>query len=267
MFLSFLNPKSLMEEGGGAKALNETVSESGTPLVEGRLMAVDTEIGKSVRQLPPGARFRGEVRNVTGTHVTIQSGNETIPARFDSRIPISIGERLNFVIRENTEDKFVISPILDSSMTAEDQMLYKVLDRAGLAATDKNIDIVAALLKNQMPVSETVVKQLLSQSLKFPQAQIQDLVYLNKMKLPVTQESLGQLQLLREQAPVLKEGISVIARELPGAVLELVKNQKFPEARQLLISLFPDAGEEMEEMKGAGSEAIKPVLELEQNGK
>ena len=260
MFLSFLNLKGLMEESGEVQNVKETFSSKEPPVVEGRLMAVDTDLGKSVRLLPPGAVFRGEVRDVTGTRVTIQSGNETISARFDRRIPISIGENLRFAVKENTEDKFIISPVLDSSMSAEDQMLYKALDSAGLAATDKNIDIVAALLKNQMPVSAAEVKHLLSQGLKYPQAEVADLIFLNKMKLPVTEESLLQLSQLRKQVPVLKEGISDIAENLPETILQLIKNEKLPEARQLLAFIFPEKAEETEHLQKDGE---KNQAELE----
>lgn len=185
------------------------------PSVPGQVKKAMVTVPTSVRLLPPGETFFGEVRNVTGTKATIQCGNESIDARFDSSIPISIGERLNFVIRENTEDRFLIAPQFDSSLTQEDQMLYKALAGAGLAATDQNIDLVSALLRNQLPVNQNSVRLFLPYMTKHPQVNIEDMVLLYRYKLPISETNLQQISFVKNETPVLKETLEQLWNAIP----------------------------------------------------
>lgn len=174
-----------------------------------------------IRNLSPGQTFSGQITDIRNGSVTVNVKGQTFQAKFESSADVVMGEVLNFVVRENNGEKVFIAPMKKVYGTFIDVALYKALQAAGLPATDKNIDVIAELLKNQMSVEKKSIQQILSYSYQFPEATLEDLILLVRHHIPVKQENLEQLGSLKNQEHTLVSDIKGLMDRLPEVLANL----------------------------------------------
>lgn len=143
--------------------------------------------------LKEGAVFKGEILDVAGDKVTIQLENEAkIPARLQGDISLGVGDQLLFSVKENNQSQVLIKPMFDSLYSAQTQVLERALDMSGLSPTEKNFSAAKELMEAGLPLDRQSITKVLSQSMKFPEADMKTLVTLNKMNIPVNAENIEQ---------------------------------------------------------------------------
>lgn len=143
--------------------------------------------------LKEGMVFKGEVLDVSGEKVTIRlENNGRLPARLQGDVQLGIGDELLFSVKENNVSQILIKPLFDSLYSAQTKVLEQALDLAGLSPTEKNFAVAKELMDAGQPLDRGTMTQLLSQSMKFPDAPMSTLVSLNKMNIPVNGENIEQ---------------------------------------------------------------------------
>lgn len=173
-----------------------------------------------LQQLKPGQIFRGEITDISNGTVTIRSGEQMIQARFSEAVDVCMGDVLNFVVKENQDSRILITPVFDTALSSEDIALYRALDMAGLSSSDRNIDVVSELLKNQMPVDKETILGILEKSYMFSNTSISDLVLMTKYELPITEQSIAQFQQYKSGENQITVPIQSMLEELPNAIVQ-----------------------------------------------
>ncbi|MBO5144420.1 MAG: flagellar hook-length control protein FliK [Lachnospiraceae bacterium] len=184
-----------------------TVSTSGTAGANGSQSA-------DVTQLQPGDTFQGEIASVNGEEVQIQLTNgQYMTARLERDVQVAIGQILNLQVQSNKDNRVVLKPVYDSNS----QMLRvgeAALRAAHLAVNDKTLTLVSKLIQNGMSIDKNTLMTFNRLALQNPNADMEHLIQLNKLKLPVNSANLAQLQNYQNMQHKLLEGVKETSDEV-----------------------------------------------------
>lgn len=135
-----------------------------------------------------GQVFNGQITNISPNEITIELENgDTMTAGYDNLSDLSIGDGARFKVVSNSNNTLMIKA-LTSPNGALDSAILKALDSSGLPFSEKNEELITALLKNEFPVNKQMINKILLQSLKNTDISISNLVLMNKAGLPITPE-------------------------------------------------------------------------------
>jgi len=142
-----------------------------------------------------GQQMRGEIINRTTTDVTIRlSTGQTLQARLDVSVPLSIGQMASFEITHADPALISLRILQDEAAFAQNALIQKALTAAELPVTSRNAELVNTLLQHNLPISKESILLLIRQSNTYPNADINTLALLTQHRLPVTQASLTQFE-------------------------------------------------------------------------
>ena len=149
-------------------------------------------VSESVRE---GQQLRGEIINRTTTDVTIRLSNgQTLQARLDVSVPLSIGQTASFEVTHADPALISLRILQDESAFAQNALIQKALTAAELPVTSHNAELVNTLLQHNLPINKESILSFIRQSNAYPNADINTLALLTQHKLPVTQATLTQFE-------------------------------------------------------------------------
>ncbi len=192
----------------------------------------------SLGQLSQGKVFQGTVVDIRNNQVTIQIDEQTVQAKFQDMVNVCIGETLKFVVRENTGKQVTIAPYHDQLGSPTDGAIYKALEAAGLAPTDKNIDIVNTLLEHGMAVDKQTVTTFISASLRYPDIQLSQFVDMLKNNMSLTNSNIDLWNTFLGEKSNFSDNLQQVMRELSAAISDSYANGDVQAARQLLETIL-----------------------------
>ena len=164
-----------------------------TPLSRSERPAINKNnrpISETVRE---GQQLRGEIINRTTTDVTIRLSNgQTLQARLDASVPLSIGQTASFEVTHADPALISLRILQEEAAFAQNALIEKALTAADLPVTSRNAEIVNALLQHNLPISKESIFALLRQSTAHQNADLNTLALLTQHKLPINQATLTQ---------------------------------------------------------------------------
>lgn len=173
--------------------------------------------GVDVTQLQPGDTFQGEIISVNGEDVQIQLANgQYMAAKLERDVQLAIGQVMNLQVQSNKDNRVVLKPVYDGKM----QLLRvgeSALRAAHMAVNDRNLALVSILIENGMSINKNTLMLFNRLTLQNPTASMADLIKLNKMQLPVNDNSIIQIQNYQNMEHKLLDGI----REASDEILKL----------------------------------------------
>ena len=193
-----------------------------------------------IRSLAIGQTFQGEVLDIRNGQITINIDHQTLTAKFNNTVNACIGEVLNFIVKETDGMQVVISPLIATDYSSMDFTIDKALEAANLAPTDKNLDIVSFLLKNNMPVDKQTLQSLISTSLRLPNVSAEDLVLMTKYNIAITNENVTQFDHYKNYEHQITKDINELLNLLPDTLSKMVTMQGKEEILRFFSSMFPD---------------------------
>lgn len=164
-----------------------------------------------------GQVIKGQVvdANQSGVKIKLSDGR-IIPAKLNGDFQFSIGEQVNFIVKESAPDLLVLTPDLSGSEQMGNK-LATILSSANLPNTEENQAMVQLMLKNNMPVDAQSLNDMVRLQKQFPEASMKQLVFMVKHNIPVTAESLNQLTMLENNEHALMRGIASLAEDISSA--------------------------------------------------
>lgn len=170
--------------------------------------------GVDITQLQPGDSFQGEIASVNGEDVQIQLANgQYMAAKLERDVQVAIGQVLNLQVQSNKDNRIVLKPIYDNNM----QMLRvgeSALRAANLAINAKNLQLVSTLIENGMSIDKNTLMTFNRLALQHPQVDLETVIKLSKMQLPVTDSNLAQYQNYQNMEHRLLDGIKNVSEEI-----------------------------------------------------
>lgn len=228
-------------ETGAANTQNQT---EGAEKTTGSQQAVVPGLAGKLFGLMPGQIVSGNITDIRGSLIEIMlSNNQSVTARLTENFEYVIGQRAMFTVKSNDGQQIVLVPRDRTSMEqAGNLVLGRILGEAGIEVTDKNLELVKSMMKEQIPVDTHTVQQYARELSLFPNADADIIVGLKKYNIPLNDEMVTQYGNYKNNEYQLLEQVS----DMPDKLLHL---------------LSETAGEDTEEAVGLWNE-VMDALEL-----
>lgn len=168
----------------------------------------------------PGQSVTGEVIEKNGNDILIAIGkNQLLRARLDSNIPIEQGQQMTFAIKNAGGSKVILSPLFAN--TANNPNISKALQMAGIPENEASVKMVQSMMKEGMPIDRESLSQMMRTVNLNPQADVETLVQLTRLGLPVTENNIFQMEAYKNYEHQMTDGLLAIADALADSISEM----------------------------------------------
>ena len=189
----------------------------------------------ALAQAQEGQTFTGRIVDVNGSQVMIQmDGNMMLQARMAEAVNLNMGDTIAFLVKENSENTVMIQPLASDMQAMKDQTIFDLLEKNQLSPSDKNYQIAETLLNENMPVDRASMQKVLQQAYKYPDTPIQTLVSMNKMQLPVTEQTIAGFEQYQTNQHAMMQALSGMTEELTAYMSE-------PDSMREMLQVLSDA--------------------------
>ena len=161
----------------------------------------------------PGQSVTGEVIGADGQDILLAIGkNQLLRARLSLAMDVEAGQQLTFGIKSIGGMKVVLSPLFENMTSGSGA--EKALELAGLPRNEETMKMVEAMMKEGMKLDPDSLSSMYRTVNAHMDADINTLVQLNRMGLPVTEENITQLQSYKNYEGQVTEGVKILMGEV-----------------------------------------------------
>ncbi len=207
-----------------------------------RLMRLQNE----VRALKPGQTIQGMVVGRNGNSVQIELAQDfSISAKIDKNVSLALGQMLSFEVKANAGSFMSLAPLYTN--TANTATILRALSAASLPETAGNIEMVARMMEEGMPIDKETILNMSRQLMDFPGQNPASIIQLAKLELPVTAENIEQFEQYLNMEHQILGSARDIAGQLPQIFGELVQEGQGDKALafyQAVLEAFTEEGAE-----------------------
>lgn len=199
----------------------------GTPVPQASV----TSLTASIKELKPGSIFEGNVAYIKGSNVILSLENgQNIRARLDNHaMKLMQGQSMFFQVKTNENGMVSIRPYMGGEGAAN-PTIVRALDAAGLPVDERGIDMVNAMMKEQMPISADALLEMHRTILAGGSASVETLVQMAKLDLPITPQMAAQFEnykndtyMLLGQMNELMEGVPEFLESQSASVPQMIQ--------------------------------------------
>ncbi len=185
----------------------------------------------------PGQSVTGEVVEKNGNDILIAIGkNQLLRARLDSNIPIEQGQQMTFAIKNAGGTRVILSPLFAN--TANNPNITKALQMAGIPENETSVKMVQTMMKEGMPIDRESLLQMMRTVNLNPQADVETLVQLTRLGIPVTENNIFQMEAYKNYEHQMTEGLLSIADALTDSIGEMAASGDTEGAVMLYKEMF-----------------------------
>lgn len=207
-----------------------------------RLMRLQNE----VRALKPGQTIQGTVVGRNGNSVQIELAQDfSINAKLDKSVSLALGQMLSFEVKANAGSFMSLAPLYTN--TANTATILRALSAASLPETAGNIEMVARMMEEGMPIDKESILNMSRQIMDFPGQDPASIIQMAKLELPVTAENIQQFEQYMNMNHQILGSAHTVAEELPQVFRELVQEGQGDKALafyEAVLSAFTEEGGE-----------------------
>lgn len=172
----------------------------------------------SLRSLTKGNIFEGTVSSMKNGRVTLALSNgQQLSARMEGKVPLSIGQSMFFQVKSNDGTQIAIRPfVVDGN--GVNYTLMTALNVAGLAVDADHLSMVNRMMQEQMPIDRNSLQQMARLVSANPDIDVQTLVQLKKLGIPITPENAAQFENYLDDKQAITDQMAHFIDELPQAL-------------------------------------------------
>ena len=203
----------------------------------------------TIGDLSAGSIFEGSIYSVRGGKVTLALGNgQTITARLDGKMDLQQGSSMFFQVRANDGQTIAIRPYTELG-NVSNPILFNALSAAQVPATDRTLVMVDTMMQEQMSIGRQSILDMAKLVGANPDANVQTIVQMTKLGLPVTEEMAAQFENYLSDRQALVGEMDLAA----GHMMELLSDEALsPETAFSLYGKMLDIFMPGEEAADAG---------------
>lgn len=203
----------------------------------------------TIGDLSAGSIFEGTINSVRGGKVTLALGNgQTITARLDGKMDLQKGSSMFFQVRANDGQTIAIRPYTELG-NVSNPILLNALSAAQVPATDRTLVMVDTMMQEQMSIGRQSILDMAKLVGANPDANVQTIVQMTKLGLPVTEEMAAQFENYLSDRQALVGEMDLAA----GHMMELLSDEALsPETAFSLYGKMLDIFMPGEEAADAG---------------
>lgn len=212
---------------------NKHVTESGStqqPAVN------NASINRQIHALKPGQTLQGEVISKNGGEVQIKVSEDFIvKARVDQNINIEVGKNMTFEVKNNGQTLNLL-PLYTN--TATDANVLRALDMAALPVNSDTIAMTEQMMLAGLSIDRNSLQQVFRESNLYPESNIEDIIDLHKLSLPVNNENLTQLASYKNLSHQLMTGLNTVTNALPDTIQSMMQSGDVDGAAKLFQDIL-----------------------------
>ena len=169
----------------------------------------------SLRSLTKGNIFEGTVSSMKNGRVTLALSNgQQLSARMEGKVPLSVGQSMFFQVKSNDGTQIAIRPfVVDGN--GVNYTLMTALNVAGLAVDSDHLSMVNRMMQEQMPIDRNSLQQMARLVSANPDIDVQTLVQLKKLGIPITPENAAQFENYLDDKQAITDQMENFIDELP----------------------------------------------------
>ena len=169
----------------------------------------------SLRSLTKGNIFEGTVSSMKNGRVTLALSNgQQLSARMEGKVPLSVGQSMFFQAKSNDGTQIAIRPfVVDGN--GVNYTLMTALNVAGLAVDSDHLSMVNRMMQEQMPIDRNSLQQMARLVSANPDIDVQTLVQLKKLGIPITPENAAQFENYLDDKQAITDQMENFIDELP----------------------------------------------------
>lgn len=211
-----------------------------------------------IRNLLPGQTIQGAVISRNGNTVQIALSQDLlINARIEQSISLALGQNMSFEVKTNNGAVLSLAPLYANM--ANQATILRALGAAGLPETVENIEMVARMMEEGMPIDRDTILNVSRQLLEFPTQDPATVIQMIRLGLSITEANIEQFEQYQNAGHQLLGSAEMIAQELPEIFHELMGEGRVSQAYafyESVLDIFTEAGmAEAVIQKGAENEA------------
>ena len=170
----------------------------------------------SLGELETGSVFEGTVSSIRGGKVTLAlSTGQQIVAKLDGKVSLSIGTPMFFQVKSNDGGVMAIRPYQGNG-TGGNPILLNALTSAGIPVTERNLDMVNAMMQRQMPINKQSVLDMVKAVSSNETTAIDTIVDMTRLGIPIDGEMAKQFEKYQNHDYIL-------AGKMESAITETVE--------------------------------------------
>lgn len=196
---------------------NQYTSTNATPETVSGARGVETLVS-AVRNLTVGNIFEGTVNAIKGNQVILglSSGTE-LAARIEANMQLVQGQSMFFQVKSNDGNTIAIRPYTVDGSGAN-LTLLNALKAANLPIADKYLTMVNTMMQEQMSIDKTSMNQMARILMNNPDMNVQTLVQMKKLNLPITTEMVSQFENYMDDKSAVHSALERFVAELPATM-------------------------------------------------
>lgn len=218
----------------------------------------------------PGQSVTGEVIEKNGSDILLAIGkNQMLRAKLDAGIPVEEGQMMTFSIKNASGAKVILSPLYAN--TGNDPNVSKALQMAGIPENALTGKMVQTMMQEGMRIDRDSLSRMLRVVSANPEANVETVVQLSRLEIPVTENTLFQMEAYKNLEHQITDGIFEIADALQNTAAVMINDGDAEGAVSLyreILSLLsegesvqPQAEGEAQISVGLPSEEALPLKE------
>ena len=148
----------------------------------------------AVSELTQGSVFEGTVMSVKGGKVILSlSTGQSIVAQLEGRVQLKVGTPMFFQVKSNSSSVLSIKPYAGNG-SGGNPILMNALTTAGVPVTERNLEMVKAMMHQQMPIDKQSIAEMIKHVSAYEQTNVQTIVDMVRLGLPVDAELAAQFE-------------------------------------------------------------------------
>ena len=200
------------------------------------------KVVSTLEELSSGSVFEGTVSSVKNGKVTLAlSDGQTITARLSGKVPLSQGTPMFFQVKSNDGATIEIKPYTGAG-SGGNPILTNALTEGTVPVTERNLAMVDAMMKEQMPIDKQSLLNMARIANMNPGVDVTTVVNMTKLGISVSPEMAAQFEnYMTDEHAILQEMDQTMNElaDLAGSS-DLTPNQAVQMNHKILSILLPE---------------------------
>ena len=183
-----------------------------------------------------GQTVEGKITGIKGNEVQIELPNGgQVNAKLDNAMALQPGQTLTFEVRSNSANQISLTPLY-TNLTM-DPTAAKALAAAGMAVNADTLAMTSAMMDAGMNIDKASLGDMYHLLSSFPGQDIGNMVEMQKLGLPVNEQTIEQYSAFKNYENQISEGMHEITEQALSLYEELSGEEGSPEATHFMRQL------------------------------
>ncbi len=172
------------------------------------------QLVSTVQKLEAGQVFEGTVNQIKGNNVILGlSSGQNITATLAKDILLEQGQSVFFQVKSNDGQTIQIKPISNNAMN--NPTLLNALDSANLAVTERNVNMVNNMMKEQMPIDSSSLNNMARLVSANSDVNVSTIIQMTKAGIEVTPQMAAQFENYQANQSSVINMLSELSSSIP----------------------------------------------------